>query len=201
MPRSTERMPLTLVTGPVRSGKSTFAATLARKRGVPVIHLATAPRYDDDEEWRARIERHAGVRPAGWTHLETATWDDAAWEACLQEPSDRTLVVDSLGGWLVARMDLLRTIHGDDASALAAALDLDAARFADRLRGAAGFAVVVSEQTGWGIVPAYPSGRIFRDVLGRLERNLAQAAAQIYLVVAGFAVDLRAAGLPITESE
>jgi adenosylcobinamide kinase/adenosylcobinamide-phosphate guanylyltransferase len=57
--------------------------------------------------------------------------------------------------------------------------------------------VMVGEETGWGIVPEHVSGRIFRDVLGRLQQEIAAHAARVYLIVSGIAIDLRAAGRPI----
>jgi adenosylcobinamide kinase/adenosylcobinamide-phosphate guanylyltransferase len=58
-------------------------------------------------------------------------------------------------------------------------------------------AIVVGEEVGWGIVPPYPSGRLFRDVLGRAQQRLAARSGQAYLVVAGFVLDLRRHGLPV----
>jgi adenosylcobinamide kinase/adenosylcobinamide-phosphate guanylyltransferase len=43
-----------------------------------------------------------------------------------------------------------------------------------------------------GIVPAYPLGRIYRDLLGRANQRVAAAAQEVYLVVSGIAVELRA---------
>ncbi|MCL5947022.1 MAG: bifunctional adenosylcobinamide kinase/adenosylcobinamide-phosphate guanylyltransferase, partial [Chloroflexi bacterium] len=50
---------------------------------------------------------------------------------------------------------------------------------------------------GWGIVPVYALGRTFRDMLGRLNQHIAQRAQHVYLTATGFALDLRALGMPI----
>ena len=63
-----------------------------------------------------------------------------------------------------------------------------------RSRGARAHAIVVGEETGWGVVPEYASGRVFRDVLGRVQQTLAARADRAYLVVSGFAIDLAVAG-------
>ena len=72
---------------------------------------------------------------------------------------------------------------------------------ADAIAAAAGAtaatAIVVGDEVGWGIVPDYPSGRLFRDLLGRFHQRLAQEAERAYLVVAGRAVDLDRAGSSI----
>ena len=63
---------------------------------------------------------------------------------------------------------------------------------AEALLACRGTALVVGEETGWGIVPDYPAGRVFRDVLGRVQQRLATHAERAYLVVSGFALDLGA---------
>jgi adenosylcobinamide kinase/adenosylcobinamide-phosphate guanylyltransferase len=66
------------------------------------------------------------------------------------------------------------------------------------LAASAAEVIVVAEETGWGVVPPTPLGRAFRDALGRLTAALARDADRAYLVVAGFAVDLRAVGQRVT---
>jgi adenosylcobinamide kinase/adenosylcobinamide-phosphate guanylyltransferase len=62
------------------------------------------------------------------------------------------------------------------------------------LRQTAATVILVSEETGWGVVPAYPLGRLFRDRLGTLTRQVGTVAGAVYLVVAGYAVDVKALG-------
>jgi adenosylcobinamide kinase/adenosylcobinamide-phosphate guanylyltransferase len=59
--------------------------------------------------------------------------------------------------------------------------------------------VLVGEETGWGVVPPSVLGRAFRDALGRLVRRLAARADRVELIVAGYAVDLRALGTPVED--
>ncbi len=51
--------------------------------------------------------------------------------------------------------------------------------------------IVVTNEVGLGIVPAYPLGRIYRDTLGYINQRLAKAADRVYLMVAGMAVDIK----------
>jgi adenosyl cobinamide kinase/adenosyl cobinamide phosphate guanylyltransferase len=51
--------------------------------------------------------------------------------------------------------------------------------------------VAVSDEVGGGVVPASTSGRIFRDALGLLNQQLAAAADEVHLVVAGIPLQLR----------
>ncbi len=51
--------------------------------------------------------------------------------------------------------------------------------------------IVVTNEVGLGIVPAYPLGRLYRDTLGYINQRLADAAERVYLMVAGLAVDIK----------
>ena len=61
--------------------------------------------------------------------------------------------------------------------------------------------IAVSEQIGWDVVPVAASARLFRDTMGRMAQRLARRADRVYLVVAGYALDLRAQGVPIEPSD
>jgi adenosylcobinamide kinase / adenosylcobinamide-phosphate guanylyltransferase len=65
------------------------------------------------------------------------------------------------------------------------------------LQQASSQVIVVAEETGWGVVPAYPMGRQFRDRLGSLTRKIGAIAHPVYLVTAGYALDLTQIGIPI----
>jgi adenosylcobinamide kinase/adenosylcobinamide-phosphate guanylyltransferase len=51
--------------------------------------------------------------------------------------------------------------------------------------------LIVSNEVGLGVVPAYTIGRVYRDILGRINQRLAQHAERVYLMIAGLAVDIK----------
>ena len=63
----TPRAPTTtLVTGPVRSGKSRHAENLVALHR-DVLYVATGPRAsDDDPAWAERVRAHQERRPSTW---------------------------------------------------------------------------------------------------------------------------------------
>jgi adenosylcobinamide kinase / adenosylcobinamide-phosphate guanylyltransferase len=67
------------------------------------------------------------------------------------------------------------------------------------LEKTSGTIILVSEETGWGVVPAYPLGRLFRDRLGSLTRRVGAIAQAVYLVTAGYALDLTQLGTPLEQ--
>jgi adenosylcobinamide kinase/adenosylcobinamide-phosphate guanylyltransferase len=191
-------MAVIFITGPVSSGKSAFGVRLAREGGCPVTYLATAAGAPEDIEWRARLERHVRDRPATWRTVETATMSHGAQLALFREAALGTcLIVDALGTWLsvriAARIDLLEVAY----TVLESQLDEEAAEFVDAMFESPADVIVVSEQIGWDVVPVGAASRLFSDAMGRMAQRIAQRADRLYLVVAGYALDLRALGVSI----
>jgi adenosylcobinamide kinase/adenosylcobinamide-phosphate guanylyltransferase len=67
--------------------------------------------------------------------------------------------------------------------------------------GCKGSVIVVSEQTGWGVVPPTAIGGLFRDRLGEVEQQVMALASSGWLVVAGRAIDLWPASVPVPLSK
>ena len=182
---------ITLITGPVRAGKSAFAERLAIESGLRVLYVATAQWDPSDAEWMARIQHHRERRPMNWQLLETGSGRGIDLQICVREaPRDACLLVDSLGTWLADEMQ----VNAADPQRIDARIEGLLAAFA----GCSAEVVCVGEETGWGLVPEYPAGRLFRDHLGRLQARLARRAGRAYLVVSGYAIDLKAMGKPIS---
>jgi len=194
-------VPSIFVTGPVRSGKSRFAERLARERGGEVLYVATARIDPDDAEWTARLAHHAARRPADWRVVETgAAGAPALAQIAAEAPESLTLLVDSLGTWLAERMSRRLEAGGEAAALDTGGLEAELNEAVDALAAARAAAIVVGDEAGWGLVPPYASGRLFRDVLGRGQQRLAARSERAYLVVAGFALDLGALGRPVDAS-
>src|SRR5438445_8085674 len=61
----------------------------------------------------------------------------------------------------------------------------------DAIRASKACVVAVSNEVGSGVVPAYRSGRIYRDFLGQMNQKIAQIADRVVLMVAGLPVTLK----------
>ncbi|MCJ8279797.1 MAG: bifunctional adenosylcobinamide kinase/adenosylcobinamide-phosphate guanylyltransferase [Rivularia sp. ALOHA_DT_140] len=169
-----------LVTGPARSGKSEWAEALANQSNKKVVYIATALLSPEDKQWQQRIIQHRNRRPPNWTTLEvpfglSATLSDA-------KPNS-ILLVDSLGTWVANH------IEKDDISWL----DI-VEEFLETVQLVAAEMIFVAEETGWGVVPAYPIGQTFRDRLGSLTRKLGVISQTAYLVTGGHAINLSVLG-------
>lgn len=174
---------LILITGPARSGKSEWAETLATKSSQQVIYIATGTTYPEDTEWQARIEQHQQRRPRSWLTLEIPIELPTA----IRHASSRDcLLIDSLGTWVANLLEVSDQKWSEIVQ-----------DFGFSLQETPATAILVAEETGWGVIPAYPSGRAFRDRLGSLVRQVGAIANPIYLVTAGRAINLNQISTPL----
>ena len=180
-------MAIVLITGPARSGKSEWAEHLAQQiavqKGQQVVYIATAQINPDDAEWQARIDSHRRRRPADWQCWEVPR--ELA-EAIAQSSQRHCLLIDSLGTWLT-------NLIGQEAEAW----DRSQQQLLGALIDTPANVILVAEETGWGVVPAYELGRTFRDRLGTLSRRIGQIATDVYLITGGYALNLSTLGQPV----
>ncbi len=174
---------LTLITGPTRSGKSEWAEQLASQSGRSVLYIATALVEASDQEWQNRIARHQARRPPEWQTLAVPV---ALAQAIVDAPPNSCLLVDSLGTWLANLLEQDELLWQHTQTELL-----------ESLRQTECDVILVAEEVGWGVVPAYPLGRSFRDRLGSLVRQIGTRADRVYLVTAGYALDLKQLGQPV----
>ena len=171
--------PRILITGGIRSGKSRYAESLLA--GEPqVTYLAPGLRSDPgtDEEWATRIAAHRVRRPESWQTIETI--EIAAALRTHRPP----FLIDCLGTWLTSVIDSLGTWDQPLADWEADFQD-QLSDLVDAWRSCAGMAVAVTNEVGWGLVSEYRSGRLFTDLLGRVNQEFAAASDDVILVVAG----------------
>ncbi len=170
-----------LILGGVRSGKSRYAQQLADPFG-RVTFIATAQRRDDEEMHR-KIARHRAERPANWLTVEeplnlAAAIDTAA-------PTSDTILIDCL---TLFAANLLEA-HAEDE----AAIERHIAALLQSLASPRCTVLVVSNEVGSGVVPAFALGRRFRDLLGEINQRLAAQAQTVTLLIAGLPLPLKGA--------
>ena len=168
-----------LITGGVRSGKSRYAETLLADMA-EVTFVAAGPLPDPaaDAEWAARIADHRARRPAHWQTLETTDIAEAL------RTTSGTILIDCLGTWLTALIDRLGTWEQPLASWLGdfqGQLDELVTTWRERH----GLAIVVTNEVGWGLVSPYRSGRVFAELLGQTNQEMAAASDEVIMLVAG----------------
>ncbi|MDR4480990.1 MAG: bifunctional adenosylcobinamide kinase/adenosylcobinamide-phosphate guanylyltransferase [Nitrospira sp.] len=172
-----KRSRLILILGGAASGKSQAALDRAGRIG-PKAFVATGQALDG--EMKARIARHRETRSPDWITAEVPR-ELAGWFRS-DGHAYRTIVVDCLTLWLsnvggrrIAQTDVTGLV--DD---LLQAIRVIPAKV-----------VLVSNELGFGLVPAVRSARVFRDVAGRVNQQIAHAADEVYMVISGQSLRLK----------
>ena len=168
-----------LILGGVRSGKSRYAQQLAQLAD-RVTFVATAERRDD-EEMLKKIERHRSERPSHWKTIE--------------EPLNLAHIVKSAGtdcdvlliDCLTLFASNLLEAHGEDVALAQPPID----DLCAELQAASCTVILVSNEVGSGVVPAYALGRRFRDLVGEINQRIAAVADSVLLMVAGLPLALK----------
>lgn len=152
----------TLITGGIKSGKSGRALVLASEFEQPRSFLATATAFDD--EMRDRIARHRLERHDSFITVEEPVQIDSV-------VADRMLV-DCIPMWLNNLFFMEREQEWEEI--------LD--RFILRLPADI---VIVTNETGMGVIPADPLSRRYGIALGLANARLAAVVDRVELMVAG----------------
>ncbi len=156
----------TLITGGVKTGKSSMALRLAEGWPKPIYYIATATRSDD--EMRKKIARHQAERDERFLTLEEPTEIHSR----LGDTGTDPLVLDCLTLWMsnlhvAGRAGRWREILNSF------------------LENAPRDLVVVTNEVGWGNIPGNAMTRAYNNELGLANKMVAEWADQVVLMVAG----------------
>jgi len=173
--QETRQGSVTLVLGGARSGKSRYAQQLAEQAS-RVVFVATAKRSDD--EMRAKIDRHRADRPKEWLTVE--------------EPLDlaKALAEHELGCDVIV-MDCLTLFAANLLEGDGEEVERRVEALCSSLQSVHCSVVLVSNEVGSGVVPAYPIGVRYRDLLGEINQKIARVADDVVLMVAGLPLALK----------
>lgn len=159
----------TFILGGARSGKSKFAEGLILKSGLKPIYIATGRAFDD--EMVSRIETHQDRRGDEWETVE----EPLALVDALRQASfpGRIILVDCLTLWITnLMMAEANAIH-------------ECAGLVQFLQEATVPIVIVSNETGMGVMPMNKMAREFNDIAGSVHQEIASVCDTAYLVTAG----------------
>ena len=170
-----KRAKVTLITGGVRSGKSSYAQRMALERASNPVYLATSRVWD--EEYRQRIERHKADRGPQWTTVEE--------ERALSrhDCTGRTVVVDCVTLWCT-------NFFYDLDSDVNRTLEAVCSEF-DRLVEQAADLIFVTNEIGSGGISADACQRRFCDLQGWVNQHIARAADEVWWMVSGIPVKIK----------
>ncbi len=170
---------LTLILGGARSGKSAYAQSLAEATGKSVTFIATAQALD--EEMRQRIHKHRAERPVAWETLEIPL--EVA--SHVRQIKSDVVILDCIT--LLVNNLLMQFVKDDLVQeapfiqAVQKGINELIAEISEQKRDW----MIISNEVGLGLVPAYQMGRVYRDGLGWANQRLAREADKVILMVAG----------------
>jgi adenosylcobinamide kinase / adenosylcobinamide-phosphate guanylyltransferase len=167
-------MPIVLITGGARSGKSRRAEARARAFPGRPVYIATAEALD--EEMRERIARHRARRRSEWIEREVPL--DLV-KALIETDGSGARLIDCLTLWL---SNLLHAERNWEQAV---------SELADALSRQQSPVIMVTNEVGLGIVPDNALARAYRDAAGHMNQAMAGVADEVEFVVAGLPMKLK----------
>lgn len=166
-----------LILGGARSGKSRFAEQAAKDSNLNVTYIAMAQAFD--REMQARIDHHQAQRPKHWTVIEEPLY----LAECLMrvDEPNQLILVDCLTLWM---SNLLMHENAELQSQ-------ECLKLLEVLPTLQSELILVSNETGLGVIPMGEISRKFVDESGRLHQQLGQIAEKVVFCIAGFPMMLK----------
>ena len=189
------KMSVTFVIGGSRSGKSTFAELKAKEYSDKVLYIATA--VITDQSMADRVKKHRQQRPASWQTLEMYS----AFRNLINKNEFNNsqvilldcittmignLMVDSKLDFDNCRVEEVNLLEKKIANEVKELIDLSN-QYNKKL-------IIVSNETGMGVVPPYYMGNYFRDISGRINNKIGQVSDYMYFIFSGMPIKLKHKG-------
>lgn len=178
-----------LCSGGARSGKSEFAEQLALSLKGRKAYVATGQAFDD--EMKDRIKKHQMRRGKEWITFEIPLHLHKNWEQ-IKNVSD-VILIDCLTMFTSNHV----FAHGDidtqeDSNRIESIILEELRLLLQEINNSNDKTVIfVTNEIGLGIVPENKLARYFRDITGRVNREVASAANKMYLTISGVTIELK----------
>jgi adenosylcobinamide kinase / adenosylcobinamide-phosphate guanylyltransferase len=178
----TRKKNVTLVLGGAQSGKSHYAQQLA-SHFERVTFIATG--RPTDAEMRKKIARHRRERPTAWRTIEAPL--DLHKTIRSESQKADVVLIDCLTIYVANVMGARKRSNSNPKEHIEAVCGA--------IRASRACVIAVSNEVGSGVVPAYRSGRIYRDFLGQMNQKIAQIADEVVLMIAGVPLTVKDSGI------
>jgi adenosylcobinamide kinase/adenosylcobinamide-phosphate guanylyltransferase len=175
------------LTGGARSGKSRMAQELAAKAGGQVLFVATAEAGDDEME--KRISEHRKSRPKDWATLEVTTHVGS--QITKNSGGAKTVIIDCVT--LLINNVFQQFDEKTGAAVVEKAVTAEINELIECMKNSRADFIIVTNEVGLGIIPGDRVSRLYCDLLGKVNRMLAEYASEVYLMVTGIPVTVKKA--------
>ena len=161
-----------LVSGGVKSGKSEFAEYLASKEE-NLTYVALSELRPNDAKWQKKVSTHKLRRPKNWNVIETENL------LPIIQADKGSLLIDSLGGFIVNTLEKKDEEWRNCLNKLLYYLKIYKSKV-----------IIVSEQTGWGLVSEFEIGNLYTERLGISLKEITKISKENWLTINGKAIRL-----------
>lgn len=160
------------VIGGARSGKSTYAFKIAKKKGGRTAFIATC--VPQDKEMKQRVALHRNTRPKVWKTFE----NPKDIQALIKENGVKfgAIILDCLT--LLVSGYMMRGIRESD-------IKTRISKMISAFKKSKSLCIIVSNEVGLGIVPENKLARDFRDIAGRMNQLVAEESDNVFFMVSG----------------
>lgn len=171
---------ITFILGGIKSGKSSYAVIQAelfsKKCKSSVTYLATC--IPEDEEMEKRVAKHKATRPKNWLTIE----EPVNLIEALKKIKSEILIVDCLNIWL---SNVLEKNWSENK------IIAYIKKFCSELKNKKITCFVVSNEVGLSLVSPNKTGRLFQNILGKINQVVAKISDDVYFLVAGIPLKLK----------
>ncbi len=188
-------MSVTFVIGGARSGKSTYAEQKAKEYAEKVLYIATA--VITDEAMADRVNKHQAQRPASWSTIEM--YSKFCELVNFDEFNDSQAVIIDCITTLIGNFMFDSKLDFDNCNIekvheLEMKITNEVMSLIDVCNRNNKKLIIVSNETGMGVVPSYYMGNYFRDISGRINSKIANESDFMYFIFSGMPIKLKHKG-------
>ncbi len=188
-------MSITFIIGGARSGKSTYAEQKAKEYGEKVLYLATA--VVTDHAMADRVKKHREQRPKSWGTVEMY-YDFERLENNEEFMDSEVILIDCLttliGNYMFDSKINFETCKPEEVNQLEKEITEEIFSLIDVCKRNNKRLIMVSNETGMGVVPPYYMGNYFRDISGRINSKITLTSDFMYFVLSGIPIKLKHKG-------
>lgn len=188
-------MSVTFIIGGARSGKSTFAEKKAKEYGDKILYIATS--VVTDEAMADRVKKHKAQRPETWRTLEMYAnfqllnnYDEFIQADIILIDCITTLI----GNFMVDSKIDFDNCNINEVNDLEKQILENVISLIDICNTNNKKLIIVSNETGLGVVPSYYMGNYFRDISGRINNKIGQQSDFMYFIFSGIPIKLKHKG-------
>lgn len=188
-------MSVTFVIGGARSGKSTFAEEKAKEYGSKVLYLATA--VITDQAMADRVNKHREQRPKSWETLEMYSGFEKL-NNHIEFKESEVILIDCIttliGNFMFDSKIDFDNCNAEEINILEIRITKEVKSLIDICNQNNKKLIIVSNETGMGVVPSYYMGNYFRDMSGRINREISERTDFMYFIFSGIPIKLKSRG-------